>query len=466
MPPNVLRNLPSVSELLESPPLKKLVDKMSRSTLLTRVRSVLDDLRSEVQSATSEIGLPAMTELAERIARRILESERPALRPLVNASGSVLRDDLGRAPLAEEALGELLATARGYSNLELDLVSGEPAPRAVAVTESLRELTGAEAALVVNNGAGAVMLTLAALASGREVVVSRGQLVELSRGCRLLDMIAASGALVCEVGTTNATYVDDYARAITDLTAGLWRVQATSFVVSGSTSEVTLRELVELGRKRQLPVVDDLGWAALVDLEPLGCGNWPQAATSLREGADLVLACGDKLVGGPQCGIILGRRSYVETLARHPLARALQLDKLALSALAGTLRLYRNPGEAQRSIPIWQLLTAPLENLKLRAERLAPQMAECTALRGAEPVPTTSDPAGSALPARQMASWAIALEPAQMSAERLAARLRTGEPAVLGRVSNERVYLDLRSVFPREDQQLVSAVLRLGEKSD
>jgi L-seryl-tRNA(Ser) seleniumtransferase len=416
---------------------------------------VLDDLRSEVQSATSEIGLPAMSELAERIARRILESERPALRSLINASGSVLRDDLGRAPLAEEALGELLATARGYSNLELDLASGETAPRTAAVTESLRELTGAEAALVVNNGAGAVMLTLAALASGREVVVSRGQLVELSRGCRLR-----------EVGTTNATYVDDYAQAINDCTAGLWRVQATSFVVSGSTSEVTLRELVDLGRKRQLPVVDDLGWAALVDLEPLGCGCWPQAATSLREGADLVLACGDKLVGGPQCGIILGRRSYVETLTQHPLARALQLDKLALSALAGTLRLYRNPGEAQRSIPIWQLLTAPVENLKLRAERLAPQMAECAALRGAEPVPTTNDPAGSALPARQMPSWAIALEPGQMSAERLTARLRMGEPAVLGRVSNERVYLDLRSVFPREDQQLVSAVLRLGQNSD
>jgi L-seryl-tRNA(Ser) seleniumtransferase len=266
------------------------------------------------------------------------------------------------------------------------------------------------------------------------------------------------------VGTTNATYLEDYAQAISDRTAGLWRVQATSFAVSGSTSEVGLRELVELGRKRQLPVVDDLGWAALADLESLGCGSWPQAATSLREGADLVLACGDKLVGGPQCGIILGRRSHVETLARHPLARALQLDKLALAALAGTLRLYRKAGEAQRTIPIWQLLTAPLENLKLRAERLAPQIAESSAVRSAEPVPTSNDPAGSALPTRQMASWAIALEPAEMSAERLAARLRTGEPAVLGRIANDRVYLDLRSVFPREDLQLVSAVLRLGEK--
>ncbi|HEX4148583.1 MAG TPA: L-seryl-tRNA(Sec) selenium transferase, partial [Pirellulales bacterium] len=307
MPSNVLRNLPSVSELLESPPLKKLVDTMSRNALLNRVRNVLDDLRSEVQSATSEIGLPAISELAERIARRILESERPALRPLVNATGSVLRDDLGRAPLAEEALGELLATARGYSNLELDLATGQAAPRAAAVIDALRELTGAEAALVVNNGAGAVMLTLAALAAGREVVVSRGQLVELSRGCRLLDLIAASSALVREVGTTNATYLEDYAQAISDRTAGLWRVQATSFAVSGSTSEVSLRELVELGRKRQLPVVDDLGWAALADLESLGCGSWPQAATSLRDGADLVLACGDKLMGGPQCGIILGR---------------------------------------------------------------------------------------------------------------------------------------------------------------
>ncbi len=463
MPTNVLRNLPSVSELLESPPLKKLVDKMSRSTLLTRVRSVLDDLRSEVQSATSEIGLPAMTELAERIARRILESERPALRPLVNASGSVLRDDLGRAPLAEEALGELLATARGYqqsgtrSGLGRSGPAGRGRDRNVVRTDRSRSGLGREQWRRSGHAHAGCS------GPGREVVVSRGQLVELSRGCRLLDMIAASGALVREVGTTNATYVHDYAQAITDRTAGLWRVQATSFVVSGSTSEVTLRELVELARKRQLPVVDDLGWAALVDLEALGCGSWPQAATSLREGADLVLVCGDKLVGGPQCGIILGRRNYIETLARHPLGPGFGTRQAGAVGLGRNATTVSQPGQAQRSIPIWQLLTTPVENLKLRAERLAPQMAECAALRSAEPVSTTNDPAGSGLVARQMASWAIALEPAQMSAERLAARLRTSEPAVLGRVSNGRVYLDLRSVFPREDQQLVSSVLRLGQ---
>ena len=465
MPPNVLRNLPSVSELLESPPLKKLVERVSHNVVVSRVRDFLDDLRTEVQTAATELKVPAIGELAERIAHRILEDDEPALRPVINATGVLLHTGLGRAPLAEVAIAEMAAAARDYASVELDLRTGRRSQRTLAVENLLTELTGAEAALVVNNNAGATMLALAALATGREVVVSRGQLIEIGGSFRLPDVMTACGAVLREVGATNKTRLDDYARAIGPQTAALLLVHTSNFVVVGFTEDVPLPELVKLARPHQLPVIHDIGSGALVDFTQFGCTGEPVAAASIKQGADLVLFSGDKLLGGPQCGVIVGRRALIETIAKHPMSRALRVDKLTLAALAATLRLYRDPAAARREIPLLQLLDTSVENLKNRAQRLAPQLAACAAIKKAEAVEDVTYLGGGAVPTQKLTTWCIALEPDAMSVDRLAARLRTGAPSIVGRVQQERLHLDLRSVFPRQDVQLVAAVAAVTESA-
>ncbi|HET6878826.1 MAG TPA: L-seryl-tRNA(Sec) selenium transferase [Pirellulales bacterium] len=463
MPTNLLRNLPSVNELLESPPLKGLVSRVSHNLVVTRVRSFLDDLRTEIQHTAAEVKFPEVKELAQRIAERILEAEKPRLRPVINATGVLLHTGLGRAPLAEEAIAEMSAVARDYASVELDLASGQRSQRVLAVEALLTELTGAEAALVVNNNAGATMLALAALAAGREVIVSRGQLIEIGGSYRLPDVMATSGAILREVGTTNKTRLDDYERAIGEATGALLLVHPSNFVVAGFAESVALSELVRLGRAKNLPVIHDIGSGALIDFAKFGFADEPLAGASIKQGADVVLFSGDKLLGGPQCGIAVGRRELIDKLARHPFTRALRVDKLTLAALAGTLRLYRNPDQALQRIPLLQLLSAPLDNLRTRAERLAPQMAASPAIAAADAIDDVTYLGGGSVPTQQLGTWCIALTPAEMSVDRLAARLRTGQPAVVGRVREERLYLDLRSVFPRQDLDLVAAVRALGE---
>jgi L-seryl-tRNA(Ser) seleniumtransferase len=463
MATNLLRNLPSVNELLESPPLKGLVSRVSHNVVVTRVRSFLDDLRSEIQHTAAEVKFPDVKELAQRIAERILEAEKPRLRPVINATGVLLHTGLGRAPLADEAVAEMSAVARDYASVEIDLASGQRSQRVLAVEGLLAELTGAEAALVVNNNAGATMLALAALAAGREMIVSRGQLIEIGGSFRLPEVMATSGAVLREVGTTNKTRLDDYERAICDATAALLLVHPSNFVVAGFAESVAIADLVRLGRAKSLPVVHDIGSGALIDFARFGFADEPVAATSVKQGANLVLFSGDKLLGGPQCGIAVGRRDLVDKLARHPFTRALRVDKLTLAALAATLRLYRNPEQAVQRIPLLQLLSAPLDNLRTRAERLAPQMAASSAIAAADAVDDITFLGGGSVPTQQLATWCVGLTPAEMSVDRLAARLRTGQPSIVGRVREERLYLDLRSVFPRQDLELVAAVRALGE---
>ncbi|HUY91100.1 MAG TPA: L-seryl-tRNA(Sec) selenium transferase [Pirellulales bacterium] len=463
MATNPLRNIPSVNELLENPHLQALIEKVSRHAVVTRVRTILDDLRQEVQNAAADIKLPSVAELAENIAHRILQTERPSLRPVINATGVLLHTGLGRAPLAEEAIAEMAAVARDYASVELDLAGGRRSQRVEAVQDLLQELTGAEAALVVNNNAGATMLALAALAAGREVIVSRGQLIEIGGSYRLPDVMSASGAILREVGTTNKTRIADYEQAVCDQTGALLLVHPSNFVVAGFAESVSLAELVRLGRPHNLPVIHDIGSGALIDFAQFGFSDEPLAAASIKQGADLVLFSGDKLLGGPQCGILIGKRSHVETIARHPLTRALRVDKLTLAALAATLRLYRDPEQAKRSIPLLHFLSTPIENLKGRAERLAPQMAACQAIAKAEAVADTTYLGGGSVPTQQLATWCVALSPREMSVDKLAARLRAGKPAIVGRVRDERLYLDLRTIFPRQDLELVSAVQALAD---
>lgn len=462
---NILRNLPSVSELLESPPLRSLVDRVSRNVVVSRARTILDDLRSEAQSAAAEIKAPSLAEIAERIATRILAEERPAMRAVVNATGVILHTGLGRSPLAEEAIAEIAAAARDYVSVEVDLATGNRSQRMAAVEGLLREATGAEAALVVNNNAGATLLALAALAAGREVIVSRGELIEIGGSYRLPDVMQASGVRLREVGTTNKTRIDDYRRAIGPETAALMLVHSSNFVVVGFTEQTPLAELVKLGRSQNLPVIHDIGSGALIDFAQFGCSGEPVARNSIEQGADLVLFSGDKLLGGPQCGVAVGRRALVEQLLRHPLARALRVDKLTLAGMAATLRLYRQPATARQAIPLLRLLDTSLDNLKNRAQRLAPQIAAAAAVASAEAVEDATFLGGGSVPTQRLATWCVAVEPRSMSVDRFAARLRDGATPVVGRIHKDRLHFDLRSVFPRQDVEIVSAVEALAHVS-
>jgi L-seryl-tRNA(Ser) seleniumtransferase len=462
MTQNPLRRIPSVHELLESPPLRKLVDRVSHNVVVTEVRSFLETLRDEVQQKAAEVHIPTAAELAERIAGWIVTDQRPRLCPVINATGIVLHTGLGRSPLAEEAIQEVSAVARGYASLEVDLTSGNRSQRTGCVEKLLTELTGAEAALVVNNNAGATLLALAGLAKDRDVIVSRGHLIEIGGSYRLPEVMALSGARLREVGTTNRTRIHDYEQAIGPETGALLRVHPSNYLINGFTEQASLAELVQLGRRHSLPVIDDIGSGAIFDFAEYGLTGEPIARDCIREGAELVLFSGDKLLGGPQCGIIVGRRSAIETLSRHPLTRALRVDKMTLAALGATLRLHRDRQQAKDKIPLLILLSASADNLQNRAQRIAPQLAQSAAIKTAEPMPGTTYLGGGSVPTQELPTWTIAMTPATGSVDELARRLRLGVPAVFGRIQQDRLLLDLRSVFAAQDAQLIEAVQRLS----
>jgi L-seryl-tRNA(Ser) seleniumtransferase len=453
-----LRKIPSMTELLSSPPLKRLAQRVGHAAVATGVRGVLDELRAELRANATAGPLPPTAELVARIAQRIAASQRPKLRPVINATGVLLHTGLGRAPLAAEAIDALAEIARGYCNLEFDLASGQRSVRTDAVADLLLELTGAEASLVVNNNAAATLLALSALAAGREVIVSRGQLIEIGGSYRLPDVMAASGAILREVGTTNKTHPDDYRRAIGEQTAALLRVHTSNFRVVGFTSEVAIAELARIGHDHRLPVVDDIGSGAILGIDRYGCSHEPLARASLAAGADLALMSGDKLLGGPQCGILVGRKDLLTLITKHPLARAVRVGKLTLAALEATLRLYRDEATAHHAIPLLRLLATTTEELQERAQRLAVQLAACPAVAAADVVTDTAYLGGGSVPTQQLPTQCVALTPAAGNVDQLAATLRTGDPAVVGRIAQGRLLLDLRTVFPGQDQELLAAI--------
>jgi len=458
MPKGVLRHLPSVTELIETVPLKPLVDRISHNVVVDGVRSFLDDYRQEINNVEEPGDVASVTQIAERIARRILLGERSSLQPVINATGILLHTGLGRAPLAEQAIEEMVAIARDYASLELDLRTGKRSNRFDAIEGLLCEITGAEAAAVVNNNAGATMLTLAALGGGREVIVSRGQLVEIGGSYRLPDVMQVSGACLREVGTTNKTHEQDYENAISEKTAAMMRVHPSNFMVVGFTAGVELDALVRIGKKHNLPVIDDIGSGALTDLSPYGIHDEPMATESIATGADVVLFSGDKLMGGPQSGIILGKKKEINRIVQHPMARALRIDKLTLAALGATLRLLRDPQQAAHQIPLLQLLATPIENLRLRAENIASQLQQVTGIAKAEAIEEEAFLGGGSVPTQQIKTWCIAIDLDKESLNTFHTRLRTGTPALIGRVHKDQLLIDLRSVPPRQDEQIVHAI--------
>lgn len=443
-----LRRLPGVDRVLEA-----LGDRdLPRAALLWAARATLQEAR--LRLLRGEDWEPDPQQLVREAERRARRLSRPSLRRVVNATGTVLHTNLGRAPLAPQAR-RALQEASGYCNLEMDLERAERGSRQEHVEELLRLLTGAEAALVVNNNAAAVLLCLHTLAQGREVVVSRGELVEIGGSFRMPEVMACGGAVLREVGTTNRTYLEDYRRAIGPQTALLLKVHTSNYRLQGFVHQVPLGELVELGRQVGVPVMEDLGSGALLDLSPWGLEE-PTVQGALRAGVDLVTFSGDKLLGGPQAGIILGRRELLERVRRNPLHRALRVGKLTLAALEATLRLYLEE-EPHRLVPVLRAILTPPEEVRRRAERLAEM------LRGSglelEVRPERSAVGGGSLPGQELPSWAVCLRHPGLSAQELARRLRAAEPPVLGRVRDERLVLDLRGVEDAE-LSLIAGALR------
>jgi L-seryl-tRNA(Ser) seleniumtransferase len=404
----------------------------------------------EIERAREAVlaGAPAReeAELAERAAALARELARPSLRPLINATGVVLHTNLGRAPLAPAALEQLVAVARGYSNLEYELESGARGNRHRHVAALLAELTGAEAAIVVNNNAAATLLALAALAEGGEVVVSRGELVEIGGSFRIPDILAQSGARLVEVGTTNRTRLADYAGAIGERTRAILHVHQSNFRLVGFVEQPDGAELAALARERGVAMIDDLGSGAL---EPVR--GEPTVSAAVATGADAVCCSGDKLLGGPQAGILAGRREAIERCRRHPLARAVRLDKLQLAALEGTLRAYREEG--RDAVPALAMIEADEEELALRARQLAAAIGAA-----AEVERDAGAPGGGSLPGEELAGPVCVLDPGEGGAERLLARLRRRELPVIARIARDRVVLDPRTMSDAEAEEAARAV--------
>jgi L-seryl-tRNA(Ser) seleniumtransferase len=420
-----LRDLPSVDELARG---------LDDPLAVEAARNVLARAREDI-TAGFEPG-----DLRRRVEAELAEMRTPSLRRVLNATGVILHTNLGRAPLGEAALERMLEVGRSYSNLEYDVTGGTRGSRQDHVARLLRRLIGAEAALVVNNNAAAVLLALAALAEGRDVLVSRGELIEIGDGFRIPDVLARSGARLVEVGTTNRTRSADYERAVGPETALLLRVHQSNFRVVGFTELPTLEELAGVARRHGIPLLDDLGSGALADVP-----DEPSVRESLEAGADLVCFSGDKLLGGPQAGILVGRADLIERLRRHPLQRALRADKLTLAALEGTLALYQEPGRPLREVPVLRMLVEPASEVRARAERLAE-------LVGGAVEETVGRVGGGALPLTELPSFACAVE------QGLAARLRTGDPGVVGIVRDGRLLLDCRTLADSDVDDVAKAV--------
>ncbi len=458
MSDNLFRQLPSVNDVLAVEGVQSLSQGHAHDLIVAAVRAELADLREQIRQGIAVDGQSAAHVVASRVVSRLGRELRPKLRSVINATGIVLHTNLGRSPVAEEAAKAAYEAARGYLNLELDLDSGKRSSRQIAIREWVCRLTGAESATAVNNNAAATVIVLRTVAMGKEVVISRGQLIEIGGSFRIPDIMGVSGAILREVGTTNITRLSDYERAIGPNTGALLQVHSSNYRISGFTKSVALAELATLGKKHGLPVIDDIGSGALVDFARFGFEGEPVARASIEAGADLVLFSGDKLLGGPQAGVIAGRKEWIQKIEKDPLMRAFRLDKMTLAALEATLRLYLNEERALRDVPVLRMLGTSLEELRRRAEQLAEQLRR---LPGIASLTTAEDIAyvgGGSLPDQSMKSWVVELEADSLSDAELARRLRLGNPAVMARLRNGKLVLDVRTIFPNQEGSLIDAV--------
>ena len=450
------RAIPSVDSLLGSEAFEEVVSRFHRARVVAATRAEVDEVRGGLTSEDVDPHIADPERYARAVVSRLERGDVPSLRSVINATGVVLHTNLGRAPLADAAADAMARAARGYSNLEYDVATGVRGSRYDHCVELLRELTGAEDAVVVNNNAAALVLALNTTARGGGVAVSRGELVEIGGGFRIPEILERSGASLVEVGSTNRTRASDYEEAMArgDV-AAILKVHRSNFRITGFTEEASLAELSEIAGAHEVPLLHDLGSGLFVDAQTLGLPGEPLASDSLREGADLVAVSGDKLLGGPQAGIILGSRGLVAALRKNPLCRALRVDKVTLAGLEATLRLYRDPEEAIHAVPTLRMLATSAEESASRAGALATRLREVGV--SCEVVETEGAVGGGTYPGVTLAGSALSLEGAD-GAEELATALRGGTPPVISRIVEGRVIVDLRTVLPTEEAELLSVI--------
>ena len=451
---DLLRNIPSVTELLESDEIQVMLESTQSEFVVAAARQALDRLRNAILAHDEhEVDVQKLT---LDICKQVKSLTRSPLQSCINATGIILHTGLGRAPLAQQAVDAMAEAGQGYSSVELNLETGKRSKRVDAVEKKLLQLFGGEASAVVNNNAGATMLALAALSSGKEAVVSRGELVEIGGSFRMPDVMKMSQAVLREVGTTNKTRATDYEAAIDEQTAVLMKVHCSNYEIQGFSQSTSVEELVEIAeRHKHVVVVDDIGSGALYDYSQFGIQDEPLPSQSLQAGADVVLFSGDKLLGGPQCGILIGKREALEKISTHPMMRALRLDKTILAALSATLDLYLGPDPTQ-SVPILQLISTPLEKLQTRAESLAESISEISDYT-ATAMEDVTYLGGGSVPTQEIETWSVSIKHAQRSDDELSLQLRTSATPVLGRIRQNEFKLDLRSVFPHQDQLILEA---------
>lgn len=457
---SLLRQLPCVNDCLARLGQNPVLDHYPLRRLKHCVRLYLETVRQDILSGRlrTASGLD-LDQLFGKMIHFVQAYHRPRFTHVINATGVIVHTNLGRSLLPDSALQSLATAASGYSNLELDLKSGRRGSRYSHVEDLICELTGAESALVVNNNAAAVLIALETLGKGREVVVSRGQLVEIGGSFRIPDIMTRSGARLVEVGTTNRTHANDYQQAITPETALLLRVHCSNFRVIGFTREVEAADLVRIGRKHAIPVMEDLGSGCLLDLSRFGLAKEPTVQEVVASGMDIVTFSGDKLLGGPQAGIIVGARRYLDQIKRNPLNRALRIDKFTLSSLESVLRLYLDESQAIRDIPTLRMIATPEPALHDRVARFCRRCTQalaghCTFTQ----LPTHSQVGGGALPEQNLPSWAVSLQPQLMKLSLLEQRLRSATTPVMGRIENDRLLLDLRTVAEQEEEALFASM--------
>lgn len=462
----LLRSLPAIDRVLREALLRDLSQQLPQDVLSHAVQELISSLRQEIL-AHGNIEPPErlcpenIAAVAAQNCRKLLQ---PSLRKVINATGTLLHTNLGRAPLSSQSLRAINAVAAGYSNLEFELDSGCRGERFSHVESLLTQLTGAEAALVVNNNSGAVLLALTALGKGSEAIVSRGELVEIGGSFRIPEVMEAGGVTLREVGSSNRTHLHDYQQAINENSAILLKVHTSNYRIVGFTKEVPARELVPLARKNDLVLMEDLGSGLLLDLSGYGLEREPTVPEAVKAGVDIITFSGDKLLGGPQAGIIVGRADLLKKLRHHPLARALRIDKLTLAALESTLRLYLQPEQALRELPILKMFAAAPEQQRQRCQRLLAQLEAESLAAELTLIEDISRVGGGAMPLTELSDWAIEINPLVDQAATLAKRLRSFSPAVVTRVQNDRLLVNLRAVFEEEEALLAQILIAVLKK--
>ncbi len=454
----LLRQLPSVTDILAQAEIQVLLRSIRQETIVAAARNVLDAIRRDIlaQNDSTSPSLEAITQ-STIVALKLYQAT--TLKSVINATGILLHTGLGRAPLPAAALEAITQIGQGYASVEINLPSGKRSNRADAVENKLCHLFGCEAATVVNNNAGATLLALSALADGKQAVVSRGELVEIGGSFRMPDVMNASGTQMCEVGTTNKTRAVDYTNAINDHTAVLMKIHCSNYHIAGFSESATIAELAAVAHDHDLLLIDDIGSGAFFDYTTFGIQQEPMPVQSLRDGADVVLFSGDKLLGGPQCGIIIGKQTCLDHINKHPLMRALRLDKTIYAALSATLDIYLGPHPEQH-IPLLQLLIEPIDQLQQRAETTA----KAIRINSSDDltIQTVSDTTflgGGSVPGQEIATVCIVLEHQSISPDEISRRLRTCETPLLGRIHDNRFTIDFRSVFANEDSRIANAVI-------